>query len=58
MIMNFFFVIENSKAIEREVQLGALQGGYVIVEKGLVDGDRLMIEGLSHLNFKDKVSFK
>lgn len=52
------FVIEDSKAIERVVQLGALQGEYVVVEKGLSDGEQIVIEGQALLSSKDKVSVK
>jgi HlyD family secretion protein len=55
---NTVFVIEGTYAIEREVQLGAIQEGYVVIEKGLKDGERIVVEGQSHLSSKDKVSFK
>ena len=55
---NIVFVIEDSHALEKKVQLGALQGEYVTVEEGLDDGDQVVIEGQSHLSSKDKVRVK
>ena len=55
---NIVFVIEDSHALEKKVQLGALQGAYVTVEEGLDDGDQVVIEGQEHLSSKDKVRVK
>ncbi|MCX5886566.1 MAG: efflux RND transporter periplasmic adaptor subunit [Proteobacteria bacterium] len=55
---NIVFVIEDSRAIDREVQLGAIQGGYVTIEKGLKDGEKIVVEGHAHLHSNDKVSLK
>lgn len=55
---NIVFVIEESCAIEREVQLGAFQGGYVVIEKGLKDGEKIVVEGQDDLHSKDKVNLK
>lgn len=52
------FVIEDFHALGKEVQLGDFQGGYVIVEKGLKDGDHIVIEGQALLSSKDTVSVK
>ena len=54
---NIVFVIEHAQAQEREVQLGALEGTSVIIEKGLADGEKIAVEGHEHLTGQDKVSF-
>lgn len=55
---NIVFAIEGSKAIEKEVQLGAIQGGYVVVEKGLHEGEKIVVEGHSHLDDNNSISFE
>ena len=52
------FVVENGEACERQVILGALQGAWVTVERGIHKGERLVVEGHAHLRPNDKVSFK
>jgi multidrug efflux pump subunit AcrA (membrane-fusion protein) len=54
---NIVFVIENAQAREREVQLGAFEGASVVIEKGLVDGEKIAVEGHEHLTAEDTVSF-
>lgn len=54
---NIVFVIENAQAQEREVKLGALEGSFVVIEKGLVDGEKIAVEGHEHLTAADTVSF-
>ena len=41
---NIVLVIEDSHTRKREVQLGDLQGEYVVVEKGLKDGEKIVVE--------------
>jgi len=48
---NTVLVTEGSHTVEREVQLGTVQGGYVVVEKGLKDGEHIALE--SHPHSKD-----
>ena len=55
---NIVFAIEGSKAIEKEVQLGAIQGGYVVVKKGLNEGEKIVVEGHSHLDDNNSISFE
>jgi len=52
------FVVENSRALEREIHLGALQGTWVIVEQGLRQGEKLVVEGQAQLRPYDKVSIQ
>jgi RND family efflux transporter MFP subunit len=54
---NIVFVIEGAQAHEREVQLGALEGASVVIEKGLVGGEKIAVEGHERLTAEDKVSF-
>ena len=54
---NIVFVIENAQAQEREVQLGALEGASVVIEKGLVNGETIAVEGHERLTAYDTVSF-
>jgi len=41
---NIVFVIQDSKETAREVQLGAQEGDYVVAEKGLHDGEKIVAE--------------
>jgi len=50
------FVIENGIAVEREVHLGTMRGAGVAVERGLMGGEKLVVEGHIHLRSHDKVS--
>jgi RND family efflux transporter MFP subunit len=54
---NIVFVIENAQAREREVQLGAFEGASVVIEKGLVDGEKIAVEGHERLTAGDTVIF-
>jgi hypothetical protein len=49
------FVIENGSAVEREIHLGTMRGARVTVEKGLMGGEQLVVEGHAHLRSHDKV---
>ena len=46
---NIVFVFEGEQPREREVQLGEIEGEYVIIEKGLVDGEQIVVEGAQYL---------
>ena len=54
---NIVFVIENARAQEREVRLGAIEGSFVVIEKGLVDGEKIAVEGHERLTEEDRVRF-
>ena len=42
-------VFEGEQPREREVQLGTFEGEYVTIEKGLVDGEKIVVEGTQYL---------
>lgn len=44
---NIVFIMEGSKTLEREVTLGTNEGDYVVVEKGLTGGEKIVVEGHS-----------
>jgi RND family efflux transporter MFP subunit len=46
---NIVFVFEGDQPREREVQLGKVEGEYVTIEKGLVDGEKIVVEGVQYL---------
>jgi RND family efflux transporter MFP subunit len=46
---NIVFVFEGEQPREREVQLGGVEGEYVIIEKGLADGEKIVVEGAQYL---------
>ena len=46
---NTVCVFEGDQLLEREVQLGAVEGEYVTIEKGLVVGEKVVVEGTRHL---------
>jgi RND family efflux transporter MFP subunit len=52
------FVVENGEACEREVLLGALQGAWVTIERGVKHGEKLVVEGHAHLRPHDQVSLQ
>ena len=52
------FVVENSRALEREIRLGPPQGTWVVVEQGLRQGEQLVVEGQAQLRPYDKVSIQ
>ena len=43
------FVFDGEQPREREVQLGTVEGEYVTIEKGLVDGEKIVVEGAQYL---------
>jgi HlyD family secretion protein len=52
---NVVFVTQGSHAIAREIQLGTIQGEYVVVEKGLENGEQIVVEGHSHFDVRGKI---
>ncbi len=52
------FVVENGEACEREVVLGAPRGAWVTVERGVQEGEKLVVEGHVHLRSQEKVRFQ
>ena len=46
---NIVFVFDGEQPREREVQLGTVEGEYVTIEKGLVDGEKIVVEGAQYL---------
>ncbi len=50
------FVIENGEAVEREVLLGGMRGAWVTVERGVLAGEKLVVEGHARVRPHDKVS--
>ncbi len=44
---NIVCIMEGSKTLEREVTLGTNEGDYVVVEKGLTGGEKIVVEGHS-----------
>ena len=46
---NIVFVFENEQPREREVKLGAVEDEYVTIEKGLVDGEKIVLEGVRYV---------
>ena len=46
---NIVFVFENDRPREREVQVGTIEGEYVAIEKGLADGEKIVMEGAQYL---------
>ncbi|MCR4440802.1 MAG: efflux RND transporter periplasmic adaptor subunit [Peptococcaceae bacterium] len=54
---DFVFVVEEGKAVKREVTLGTVRGTQVMVF-GLKDGEKLVVEGMKRLEDKDKVTIQ
>ena len=48
---NIVFVFEGEKPREREVTLGPQVGDYVVIEQGLADGEKILVESDSFLTF-------
>jgi HlyD family secretion protein len=44
---NIVFIMEGSETREREVTLGTNEGDYVVVEKGLTGGEKIVVDGHS-----------
>jgi hypothetical protein len=43
------FVFEGEQPREREVQRGRIEGEYVTIEKGLADGEKIVVEGIQYI---------
>jgi len=54
---DFVFVVEDGKAVRKEVVLGPIRGARVMVS-GLKDGDRLVVEGMKKLEDQDRVTIQ
>ena len=48
---NIVFVFEGKQPREREITLGSQVGDYVVIEQGLVDGEKILVESDSFLTF-------
>jgi len=52
------FVVADSRASERPVEVGARQDEMVALTKGLVEGDRVIVSGLDQLKDGSPIRLK
>lgn len=52
---NYVFVLENSKALRRPVEIGEITGNTILIKSGLQPGDQVIISSVNRLNDGDTV---
>ena len=57
-IGDFIFVIENKKAVKKDVKISRMQDGVAVVEDGLKEGDVVAVDGILFLRDGSEVSYE